>query len=191
MQGSEEVAVILVDGADRELGTAPRAACHAPGGRLHRAFSVYLFDARGALLLQQRSAEKPLWPGYWSNSCCSHPRPDEDVRAAARRRVREELGLEARLTPLFRYEYRADFGAVGTEHELVHVLVGAVDPRAVCADASEVAAWRMAPAEVLDAALAADEARAPGGPYTPWFRLAWPELRGRHRAAVDAAVARA
>lgn len=164
-------ALVLVDEDDRELGVASRAACHAPGGQRHRAFSVYLFDDEGRLLLQRRAATKPLWPGYWSNSCCSHPRPGEPVGVAATRRVREELGVEAALTWRFRYEYCADFGAVGTEHEVVHVFVGSVDPATVQADPREVEAWRMVELDELEDELAHDN------DFTPWFRLAWSTLR--------------
>lgn len=163
--------LVLVDADDRELGVATRADCHTLGGRRHRAFSVYLFDDEGRLLLQQRSAEKPLWPGYWSNSCCSHPRPGEDVAEAAARRVREELGVDTAVVPRFRYEYRADFGLAGTEHEVVHVFVGHVDPAAVRADEAEVAAWRMVELDELERELRADDV------FTPWFRIAWATLR--------------
>ena len=84
--------LVLVDGNDAPVGTDTRARCHAPEGLRHRAFSVYLFDREGRLLIHQRHDTKPLWPGFWSNSCCSHPVGDEDVADAARRRVREELG---------------------------------------------------------------------------------------------------
>ncbi|MEZ6015245.1 MAG: isopentenyl-diphosphate Delta-isomerase [Planctomycetota bacterium] len=168
--------VILVDADDRPVGTCERALAHAKGGRRHRAFSVYLFDSAGRLLLQQRGAQKPLWPGFWSNSCCSHPRPGEDVDAAAHRRVREELGLTATLTPLFRYEYCSDYAALGTEHEVVHVYIGQADPAAVRANPDEVAAWRMIECAELEREIT-DATR-----YTPWFQLAWPRARDGQRA---------
>lgn len=164
--------LVLVDAEDRALGTATRAECHAPGGLRHRALSVYLLDEAGRLLLQQRQTTKLLWPLFWSNSCCSHPQPGEDVAIAARRRVREELGVDVQVAPAFRYEYRADFGTVGTEHEVVHVFVGRVSPAALAPSPEEVADVRfLAPADV-EAELA-DVART-----TPWFRLAWPRLVG-------------
>ncbi|MFN8641790.1 MAG: isopentenyl-diphosphate Delta-isomerase, partial [Candidatus Binatia bacterium] len=105
--------LILVDEHDTPIGADSRAACHAGTGRLHRAFSIYLFDRRGRLLLQKRSAAKLLWPQHWSNSCCSHPRVGETTDQAARRRLVEELGLETALQALFKFHYQARFGAVG------------------------------------------------------------------------------
>lgn len=183
MQSLDDDALILVDGQDRELGTASRAACHVPGGRLHRALSVYLFDSDGGLLVQQRQVTKQLWGGFWSNSCCSHPRAGEDIADAAARRVQEELGVDARLTALYTYEYRADFGAAGTEHELVHVFIGLIDPLRVAPNPAEVAAWRMLAPETLDHEV--DD----GARFTPWFRLAWHELRASHRAEIARLVA--
>ena len=110
--GSEDL-LILVDEADREIGTVPKTAGHLGAGVLHRAFSVFLFDDAGAVLIQKRAAGKMLWPGYWSNACCSHPRPDENVDVAARRRVREELRVECRLRFLYKFTYQARFGDVG------------------------------------------------------------------------------
>ena len=69
--------LILVDSADRVVGTAPKKAVHQPGGQLHRAFSIFIFAGGDQVLLHRRSAGKPLWPGYWTNSCCSHPRNGE------------------------------------------------------------------------------------------------------------------
>lgn len=184
LKPAQEAQLVLVDADDVEVGVLGRAACHVPGGMRHRAFSVYLFDDAGQLLVQRRHATKPLWPGYWSNSVCSHPRPGEPVAAAAERRVREELGVHVALTRRFVYEYRADFGVIGTEHEVVHVFVGKVSPDEVRPNPTEVAAWRMQSVTALDAALAARDAPDPseGDAYTPWFRLAWPRVRGHTTA---------
>lgn len=164
----------LVDAQGGRLGQSTLLACHEPPGALHRAFSVYLFDADGRLLVHRRAAAKALWGGFWTNSCCSHPRPGEGPRAGALRRVREELGasLDA-LEPRFEYVYRAEFEAVGVEHEFVHVFGGRVDPGAIDADPGELDAleW-LAPAEV--------QALLDGPtPTTPWFELAWPRLAPR------------
>jgi len=168
---SNQDQLILVDSEDRALGTATRAACHAPGGQRHRAFSVYLFDSAGRLVVQQRQASKLLWPLYWSNSCCSHPRAGEDVATAARRRVREELGVNLPLTHAFHYEYRADFGRVGTEHEVVHVFLGRVEEHELVPNPEEVADLRLLTRTELEAELADPTLT------TPWFRIAWPRLR--------------
>jgi isopentenyl-diphosphate Delta-isomerase len=163
--------LVLVDGNDAPVGTDTRARCHAPEGLRHRAFSVYLFDREGRLLIHQRHDTKPLWPGFWSNSCCSHPVGDEDVADAARRRVREELGATVEIAPIHRYEYRATYGDVGTEHEVVTVFIGKVEPHDLQPDPIEVADFRFIEPGVLDAEI------GDGERYTPWFQLAWPVVR--------------
>jgi isopentenyl-diphosphate Delta-isomerase len=101
-------ALILVDGADREVGFLPKDLCHDGQGVLHRAFSLLVFNEKGEQLLQQRSASKRLWPLYWSNSCCSHPRRGESMEAAVKRRLDEELGLSCPVQFLFKFQYQRD-----------------------------------------------------------------------------------
>ena len=124
---SEGEELILVDRADNEIGFISKADAHDGAGVLHRAFSLFLFNDAGELLLQQRAPGKRLWGGYWSNSCCSHPRWGEDIDAAAHRRLGEELGIRATLRPLFKFQYQAHFGERGSEHELCTVYVGSAD----------------------------------------------------------------
>jgi isopentenyl-diphosphate delta-isomerase len=123
-QPEEHELVVLVDDAGREIGTAPKASVHHGATPLHRAFSLFLFDGDGRTLLQRRSATKRTWPGVWSNGCCGHPAPGEGSEEAARRRLREELALEAEdlevMLPHFRY--RAEQGGV-VENEICPVLV--------------------------------------------------------------------
>lgn len=117
--------VVTVDVDDQVVGTCDKLAAHQGEGVLHRAFSVLLFDDRGRLLLQRRALDKYHFRGRWSNSCCSHPRPGEDILAAGRRRVREELGIEVELSHRGSFVYRAiDLESGLVEHELDHVLVG-------------------------------------------------------------------
>jgi len=166
--------VVLVDAQDRAIGTAEKLAAHREGGRLHRAFSVFLFDDEGNVLLQQRAAAKYHFPLLWTNACCGHPRPGEEVLAAARRRVEEELGVEVDLHPAFAFVYVAEDAVSGlTEHEYDHVLVGRLgQPPVSCPDEVAAVAW-WGPAELLrDVTLRPDR-------YTPWFRQALGELEAR------------
>ena len=163
--------LILVDANDREIGSETKSACHAGDGLLHRAFSVFLFNPRGELLLQQRSDLKPLWPGYWSNSCCSHPRVGETVPEAARRRVVEELGVDCELRVLYKFVYQASFGEAGSEHEYCWVLAGQNDDDVV-ADPDEVADYRWVAADALTSEMAAHPDR-----FTPWFKLEWQKIQ--------------
>lgn len=163
--------LILVNSDDQAVGAASKSACHAGRGILHRAFSIFLIDANDRLLLQRRSEDKPLWPLYWSNSCCSHPRQGETIQAAAARRLREELSVVCPLHFVYKFEYQAHFGKVGSEHELCHVLVGRYDG-AVVANATEIAATRLVSFAEIDAELATDGER-----FTPWFKLEWQPVR--------------
>ena len=166
---TDEDRVVLVDANDREVGTEAKLEAHR-SGRLHRAFSVFLFDARGRLLLQQRALGKYHSGGLWANACCGHPRPGEGVLEAARRRVREELGIDCAPQPAFGFVYRAPLGNGLVEHEYDHVPVGRFDGRPL-PDANEVAAWRWAEPEELRADLRDNPSR-----YAAWFSLALERL---------------
>ncbi|MEM7261597.1 MAG: isopentenyl-diphosphate Delta-isomerase [Planctomycetota bacterium] len=182
-----EDALILVDSNDVEIGRAPKSECHRGDGMRHRAFSVVLFDGSGAVLIQERATAKPLWPGFWANSVCSHPRVGETLANAAPRRVREELGIHSPpLTKIYRFEYRAQFEDRGTEHELCTVFVGLLDRNTVLRpDPNEIAQWEWIDAETLDREMK-NEAR----PFSPWFQLEWAELRSRYREEVTTAIHR-
>lgn len=156
--------IILVDESDRELGTAEKLAAHRGGGQLHRAFSIVLFDPRGRMLLQKRAAAKYHFGGLWTNACCGHPRPGEEVGAAARRRLREELGVEPELRRVFSFVYAAeDPGSGLSERELDHVFVGTFSGE-TRPDADEIdeLSW------VECGELERDVAERPER-YTPWF----------------------
>lgn len=175
-----EEQLIVVDEADQVIAPRSKIECHAGRGLLHRAFSVYLFDSGGRLLIQKRNAHKPLWPLYWSNSCCSHPFWGEEVGQAAHRRVREELGLEAPLRLVSKFHYHALFEPVGAEREICSVYVGVSDAE-VRANPREIAEWRFVDCDQLD-----DELSNNPGAYTPWFRIGWRALRSEHWAEVEA-----
>lgn len=166
--------LIRVDSQDNLLGFESKEACHNGDGLLHRAFSIFLFDRSGRLLLQQRSDQKRLWPGYWANSCCSHPRRGESDGEAAARRIREELGVSPPLTFLYRFEYHARYGELGSEHELCSVYA-AVDNNPVRINVNEIADIRWIEPDVLDVELAKHPER-----YAPWLKLEWPRLREQH-----------
>ncbi|MCL4779778.1 MAG: isopentenyl-diphosphate Delta-isomerase [Gammaproteobacteria bacterium] len=166
--------LILVDEADREIGTLPKTECHLGGGTLHRAFSVFLFAPDGKVLIQERTAGKMLWPGFWSNSCCSHPRPGEDTGAAAQRRVREELHVECRLDFLYKFRYQAAFGSVGSEHELCHVYAGYATGD-ISTDPLEIAAIRWLTPAALSREIAAEPER-----FSPWMKLEWQQITANY-----------
>jgi isopentenyl-diphosphate delta-isomerase len=152
---------------------------------LHRAFSVLIFNAAGELLLQQRAASKRLWPRYWSNSCCSHPRSAETMQAATQRRLYEELGIRCPLTFLFKFQYQAQFDATGAENELCSVFIGrSTDPPRINAD--EILAWRWISPEALNAAMDGEGA----GNFTPWFLIEWARIWRDYRPQVLALQSR-
>lgn len=168
--------LILVDADDQEVGYLGKGACHDGEGILHRAFSVLLFNDRGELLLQQRASGKRLWPLYWSNSCCSHPRRAETLEAAARRRLKEELGLSCPLQFLFKFQYQARFDEAGSEQELCSVYIGHSNGP-ITSDPEEIRAYRWIAPEALERELAES-----GGDFTPWFKMEWERIWREHRA---------
>jgi isopentenyl-diphosphate delta-isomerase len=164
---SEAEELILVDSDDMELGYGSKADCHDGDGVLHRAFSIFLFDDEGELLLQQRSDSKRLWAGYWSNTCCSHPRRGESLEVATRRRLHDELNAVASLEFVYKFRYHAKFGDLGSEHELCHVFLGRLRG-AVRPNSEEIADVKYISAGDLTAELEQNGER-----FTPWLKLEW------------------
>jgi len=177
---SEDEELILVDEQDREQGHLSKAACHDGAGVLHRAFSAFLFNAAGELLLQQRADSKRLWPGFWSNSCCSHPRRGEAMSTATGRRLHEELNLAAELRFVYKFRYQTSYEDLGAEHELCHVFLGRIADD-VQPNAEEISAIRFVSAARLDRELSQSPER-----FTPWFKLEWDALKTDHSAILEA-----
>ncbi len=171
--------LILVDDSDQEIGHLDKAGCHRGEGILHRAFSLFVFNEQGELLLQQRSADKPLWPLYWSNSCCSHPRRGESVDFAVNRRLEQELGMQTRAEFVYKFQYHAQFDETGAERELCWVYLGR------CSDLpqpnkTEVADWRFISAAELNR-----ELQQQPDTFTPWFKMEWTRLNTEYQALLQ------
>jgi isopentenyl-diphosphate delta-isomerase len=162
--------VILVDETDQPLGTMEKMEAHRRAV-LHRAFSVFIFNSRGEMLLQQRAQEKYHSAGLWTNACCSHPRPGEDTRAAALRRLREELGFTTDLFKLFEFTYRTAYDNGLTEFEFDHVFVGTYDQE-ISPDQTEVSDYRYRSMPEIEA-----ELNSAPETYSSWFQLAFPLLK--------------
>ena len=168
--------VILVDPLNQEVGRMEKLEAHEKGV-LHRAFSVFLFNAEGQTLLQQRAATKYHSPLLWTNTVCSHQRAGESNSEAARRRLGEELGLESAnldLEDVFSFVYKASFDNGLTEHELDHVLVGRITDYDSGWDPAEVESVRWATLEEIG--LEMDQ--SPEN-FTAWFRIIFNEYRNR------------
>ncbi|MFN3926638.1 MAG: isopentenyl-diphosphate Delta-isomerase [Pseudanabaenaceae cyanobacterium] len=155
--------VILVDQDDRAIGTADKMTAHQQG-LLHRAFSIFIVNHKGELLLQQRAYHKYHSGGLWTNTCCSHPRPHETVLTAANRRLYEEMGIRCPLQELFTFIYKAELDNGLIEHELDHVLVGQTS-QTPQPNPEEVAQWQWIDHQVL-----ADDLIANPHQYTYWLR---------------------
>jgi len=163
--------LILVDELDREIGSCSKSECHEGSGKLHRAFSIFISNKHGEMLLQRRSGKKPLWPGYWSNACCSHPRRGEEMADAIYRRINQELGFECPLTYLYKFKYQAQYNEVGSENEYCWVYHGIYDGE-VKVNRNEIADWRFVDLKEFEADL-----KTSPEIYTPWLKMEWLEIR--------------
>lgn len=158
--------VVLVNEKDEVVGYGEKFATHKLPVALHRAISVVIFDHnKQRTMLQKRAKDKPTWPLYWSNTCCTHPFKDETYIACAKRRLREEMGFEAPLSEKFRFVYQADYDSVWGEHEFDVVFEGLYEGE-VKADPAEAADWKwMGVSELLK------DVKANPHLYTPWFKI--------------------
>lgn len=155
--------VILVNASDEEIGVGEKLPVHLDG-LLHRAFSIFVFNEAGQLMLQQRSPGKYHSGGLWSNTCCGHPRPRESVEVAAARRLKEEMGFSCELERIFGFVYKARLDGL-YEHEYDHVFVGRFEAAPVL-NPKEASDWCWAEAEPL-----IQKVRNHPERYTVWFRL--------------------
>lgn len=154
--------IILVDENDVQVGTGEKMAVHE-AGKLHRAFSIMIFNSRGELMLQKRAKEKYHCGGLWTNACCSHPRPGETLVEATKRRLAEEMGMTCELEEIFSFIYKSSFSNGLTEHEFDHVFVGQFDGEPNL-NPNEAEAWRW----ISEKDLFEDIERNQDN-YTPWF----------------------
>ena len=161
--------VILVDENDVEIGQMEKMAAHREA-LLHRAFSVFIFNRKGEMLLQQRASSKYHSPDLWTNACCSHPMPGETTEQAAHRRLKEELGFDTELEHLFHFIYKTPFDNGLTEHELDHVFVGFYDG-SIHPDPAEVKDFCYMKMEAITESLQSYRHK-----YTTWFQIAFPRL---------------
>ena len=157
--------VILVDEHDNDIGVMEKLQAHREG-RLHRAFSIFVFNDKGELLLQQRALDKYHSGGLWTNTCCSHPRPNETVKDAANRRLFEEMGFSCGLSIQTSFIYCTPFGNGLTEHELDYVLTGVFNGSPQI-NRSEAQAFRWADLKEVKQDIVIHPEN-----YTSWFRIA-------------------
>lgn len=158
--------IILVDTNDKEIGFEEKMKAHEEG-KLHRAFSIYIFNSKGELLLQKREESKYHSGNLWTNTCCSHPRQGETAEEASHRRLQEEMGFDCELKEIFSFVYKVKLGEKLYEHEYDHVLIGQFDgsPKP---DPEEVSDWKWVKINELEK----DVEDNPDN-YTYWFKISF------------------
>lgn len=162
--------VVLVDENDTPVGTMEKLEAHEKG-ILHRAFSVFIFNTKGEMLIHRRALDKYHSGGLWTNACCSHPRPEEPTEDAAHRRLNEEMGMSTELKHCFSFVYKSAFDNDLTEHEFDHVFIGTSDVTPL-PNPNEVMDWRYVSLDNLDLELEKHPEH-----FTTWFRICYPKVR--------------
>ena len=162
--------VILVNDKDQPLGAMEKMEAHEKGV-LHRAFSVFVFNSKGQMLLQKRADEKYHSPGLWSNTCCSHPRTGEKTHEAVHRRMVEEFGFDCEMEEAFSFIYKSGVGDGLTEHEFDHVFTGTSDTTPL-PNPEEVSDWKYVEMDWL-----VTDVKEHPEHYTVWFIIAFAELK--------------
>jgi len=155
--------LVLVNKKDEEIGTEEKIKVHKEG-KLHRCFSIFIFNSKGELLIQQRAKSKYHSALLWSNTCCSHPRPNEKLIEAVKRRLKEEMGIECDLKEILSFIYKAKVGNL-IEHEFDHVFLGKFDGNPI-SNPKEVEDWRWISLKELKKDIKKNPPK-----YTPWFKI--------------------
>ena len=161
--------VVLVDEQDQQVGIMEKMAAHVVP-RLHRAFSIFVFNSKGELLLQQRALSKYHSPGLWTNTCCSHPRNGETMEQATTRRLQEEMGMRCDMHEVFTFIYKAPVGLGLIEHEFDHVFFGESDEHPII-NPDEVASWKYMSLDDISLDMKAHPEQ-----YTEWFKISFEEI---------------
>lgn len=161
--------IILVDEKDKQIGSGEKMEVHQQG-KLHRCFSIFVFNPKGKLLLQLRAKSKYHSGGLWTNTCCSHPKVGENLKKAVHRRLKEEMGFDCRLKEVFSFIYKAKLNHGLTEHEFDHVFIGTFDGKPNPAP-EEADGWKWIDMEKLKK----DITQNPDN-YTVWFKIALKKL---------------
>ena len=162
--------LILVNERDEPIGQMEKMEVHRKG-LLHRAFSVFVFNEKGEMLLQQRAAKKYHSPSLWSNACCSHPEVGEEIILAASKRLQEEMGFETIINEKFQFIYKTEFENGLTEHEFDHVFTGVYDGEIV-PNPEEVSDYCYMSMDAIEESLLSHPAK-----YTSWFTIAFPKIK--------------
>lgn len=162
--------VILVNEKDEVVGRMEKMEAHRKAV-LHRAFSVFIFNTKGEMLLQQRALSKYHSGGLWTNACCSHPLPGEETGIGAIRRLKQEMGFVTPIQKIFDFTYRTAFDNGLTEHEFDHVFTGIYEGK-IEPDPAEVAAFRYLSLDEIESSLTLQPDL-----YTAWFHIAFPKVK--------------
>jgi isopentenyl-diphosphate delta-isomerase len=162
--------VVLVNEKDEPIGIMEKMEAHRKA-LLHRAFSVFIFNTKGEMLLQKRSQNKYHSAGLWTNTCCSHPMPGEDTKQAAVRRLNEELGFSTTLNKIFDFIYKSDFDNGLTEYEFDHVFIGDYNG-AINPDKNEVSDYCFMSLNEIESSLQLKPQK-----FTAWFQIAFNKVK--------------
>lgn len=168
MEKKKEELVVLVNEKDEQIGLMPKMEAHEKA-KLHRAFSVFVYNDKGEMMLQQRALCKYHSPGLWTNTCCSHQRDGEDNIAAGKRRLMEEMGFSTELKETISFVYKAPFDNGLTEHEFDHILVGDYEGEPNI-NPEEVADWKWSGVEEVKKEISENPAL-----FTEWFKVIFKE----------------